>query len=167
MQGNYISLVLHKIQCCSHRIYQLLLSSCHIGIFLFAIYGCTLAMYHCSYLISWQRQANSHSSLSCTLLQTTNRRNICILLENKAGNKHCSEEVGVGFSRCRSLGHTQQTHSPQGHPELTGSVLQFWPLEDCSTINFSSSGNAHQIPSRLSYCFKTQQAAFDCNITFS
>lgn len=44
---------------------------------------------------------------SCTLLLTTNRKNICILLENKAGNKHCSEKVGVGLSRCRSLG----THS--------------------------------------------------------
>lgn len=96
MQGNYISLVLHKIQCRSLLIYQLLLSSCHIGIFLLEIYGCTLAMYHCFYLISWQTQAHPHSPLSCTLLQTTNRRNICLHLEDKTGNKHCSKAGGGG-----------------------------------------------------------------------
>lgn len=91
MQGNYISLVLHKIQCRSLLIYQLLLSSCHTGIFLLEIYGCALAMYHCSYLISWKTQAHLHSSLNCTLLQTTNRRNICLLSEGRAGSKHCSK----------------------------------------------------------------------------
>lgn len=96
MQGNYISLVLHKIQCRSLLIYQLLLSSCHIGIFLLEIYGCTLAMYHCSYLISWQTQAHPHSPRSCTLLQTTNRRNICLHLEDKTGNKHCCKAGGWG-----------------------------------------------------------------------
>lgn len=136
MQGNYISLILHKIQCRSLLIYQLLLSSCHIGIFLLEIYGCTLAMYHCSYLISWQTQAYPHSPLSCTLLQTTNRRNICIHLEDKAGNKHCSKVRGVesknlSFSRFFSLDHTKWSPSTPGLPVLTGSPLQLWPWQGC------------------------------------
>lgn len=124
MQGNYISLVLHKIQCRSLLIYQLLLSSCHIGIFLLEIYGCTLAMYHCSYLISWQTPAHPHSPLRCILLQTTNRRNICLLLKDEAGDKHCSKRSGVDVSRSLSLEHTRRTHSSAGLPELIRSPLK-------------------------------------------
>lgn len=159
MQGNYISLVLHKIQCRSLLIYQLLLSSCHIGIFLLEIYGCTLAMYHCSYLISWQTQAHPHSPRSCTLLQTTNRRNICLHLEDKTGNKHCCKAGGgggggVSFSTSFSLDPTKWTRSTPGLPGLTGSPLQLWPLKGCWKNDFCSYANTHQIPRRLDMAWK-------------
>ena len=125
MQGNYISLVLHKIQCRSCLIYQPLLSSCHIGIFFLEIYGCTLAVYHCSYLISWQTPAHPHSPLSCTLLQATNRRNMDLLLKDEAGTKHCSKTRGVG-------GRLLQIHLSGVHTEDMKLTRAPWANKDCT-----------------------------------
>lgn len=163
MQGNYISLVLPKIQCLSLLIYQRLLSPRHIRIFLLEIYGCTLAMYHCSYLISWQTQAHPHFPLSCTLLQTTNRRNICLLLENEARDKDC-----VKWGRLRQIllfgaypGDSQPSRASWAKRESTATLVIRGQLKD----DFSSYANTHQILKRLHMAWKLRYlstAAYVC-----
>lgn len=156
MHGNYISLVLHKIQCCSLLIYQLLLSSCHIGIFLLEIYGCTLAMYHCSYLISRQTQAHLHSPLSCTLLQTTNQRNTIIYAFSWRIRQGISivTKVGEAWASPESSGAHRLDTQPTTASWLPRSPLLLWPLEGCSTNDFSGYANTHEIPRRLDRAWK-------------